>query len=97
MSDEIRACLGELIGTFVFISVILFVGQPIPIVIALLAAIYFCTKLSKQSMNPAVSMILGINGTLQWWECLMYIAIECVGALAAFGLYTWYISDHPKI
>ena len=50
--------LVEFIGTFVFLSVILRVGQPIPIAVALLSAIYFGGSISGGHFNPAVSFII---------------------------------------
>ena len=53
--------LCEFIGTFILISVILMVGEPIPIAVALLAGIYLVGKVSGGHMNPPVTMSMYIK------------------------------------
>ena len=48
--------LVEFVGTFIFLSVILTQGKPIPIAVALLAVIYFGGAISGGHFNPAVTL-----------------------------------------
>ena len=75
----------EFIGTFIFLSVILASGQPLPIAAALAVAIYFGGKVSGGHFNPAVSVMKhfqeGANASVQ--KTAFYIAAQVLGGLAA--------------
>lgn len=77
----------ELIGTFVFISVILITGEAIPIGIALIAAIYFGGSISGGHFNPAVSTAKLAKGDLSFQKYLIYVAAQITGGLAALFFY----------
>lgn len=79
----IAAVVAEFIGTFVFLSVILTVGQPIPIVIGLLAAIYFSGHISGGHCNPAVSTMMLAKGDLTLERYIAYVAAQILGGLVA--------------
>ena len=79
----------EAIGTFILVSVVLFVGDPIAVAIALAAGIYICSKVSKGSLNPAVSLGLFFRGDLNGPYLIMYILAEIIGACLAV---LWYKS-----
>ncbi len=75
--------LVELIGTFVFLSVILRVGQPIPIAVALLSAIYFGGSISGGHFNPAVSVMMYLNKALSLDDLPLYVVSQIAGGVAA--------------
>lgn len=75
--------LTEFIGTFVFLAVILTVGQPIPIVVALLAAIYFGGSISGGHFNPAVSTMMMVKGSLSTEKYIGYVIAQILGGLVA--------------
>ena len=75
--------LVEFIGTFIFLSVILKVGKPIPIVVALLAAIYFGGSISGGHFNPAVSVMMYLKKSLPSTDLLLYIVAQVAGGVAA--------------
>jgi len=79
----LAAVLSEFIGTFVFLLVILVVGQPIPIVIGLLAAILAFGNISGGHMNPAVSTMMLVKGDIDVVTYLLYIIAQILGGLAA--------------
>lgn len=79
----LSAVLGEFIGTFVFLLVILVVGQPIPIVVGLLAAILAFGNLSGGHFNPAVSTMMLAKGDITAPTFIMYIIAQVLGGLAA--------------
>jgi aquaporin Z len=75
--------LTELIGTFVFLGVILSTGEAIPIGIALAAVILFGGKVSGGHFNPAVTVMMLANGGIEMTEAVGYVASQVVGGLAA--------------
>jgi len=88
--------LVEFIGTFVFLSVVLTVGQPIPIVVALLAAIYFGGHLSGGHFNPAISTMFLAKGTLSVEKYVGYVLAQILGGLLALSFYKASISSKTK-
>ena len=79
--------LVEFIGTFVFLSVILAVGEPIPIVVALLAAIYFGGRISGGHFNPAISTMFLVKGTIGLEKYIGYVLAQILGGLVALMFY----------
>ena len=78
----------ELIGTFIFLSVILISnGDPIYIGIALAAVIMFGGKISGGHFNPAVTWMSWLNGSKDNLESLMYIFSQVVGGTLAYLFY----------
>lgn len=78
----------ELIGTFVFVSVIFMMrGEAIPIGIALIAAIYFGGSISGGHFNPAVSTAKLVNGDIDARKYVIYIFAQVIGSLMALLLY----------
>jgi len=75
--------LVEFIGTFVFLSVILAVGKPIPIAVGLLAAIYFGGHISGGHFNPAVSVMMYLKENLAANDLLMYVIAQVAGGAVA--------------
>ena len=74
----------EFIGTFLFLSIILSVGEPIPIAVGLLAAIYFGGAVSGGHFNPAVSVMMYLNKTLPLTDLAFYILAQVAGGAGAF-------------
>jgi glycerol uptake facilitator-like aquaporin len=81
----------EAIGTFIFVSVILFVGadNPIAVGVALTAVIYFACKISKACFNPVVSMAVWLNDGMENKHFLFYILAEIIGGYLAYKMYTF--------
>jgi len=88
------AVLGEFIGTFVFLLVILVVGQPIPIVVGLLAAILAFGNLSGGHFNPAVSTMMLAKGDINVTQYVLYVLAQVLGGLAA--LLWWTMTSKAK-
>ena len=79
-----KKLLVELIGTFVFLSVILKSGEAIPIAIALAAAIYLG---SGGHFNPAVSLMQFLNKKLSSTDLILYVGAQLLGAVIALAYY----------
>ena len=73
----------ELIGTFMFLSVILKTGNALAIGIALSASIYMSTGASGGHFNPAVSVMMYANQKIGINILLCYIASQILGGLLA--------------
>lgn len=76
--------LVEFIGTFIFLSVILTTGEPIPIGIALATAIFFGGKISGGAFNPAVALMMHLKGKLNIVDLGGYTVAQLLGAVCAF-------------
>ena len=74
----------ELIGTFIFLSVILLTGEAIPIGLTLAAMIYWGGKISGGAFNPAVSLALYLNKKINAVDLFGYLIAQFVGAVLAF-------------
>lgn len=75
--------IAEFIGTFIFVSVILRVGEPVPIALALLTAIHFGEKISGGHYNPIVTGVMIANKKLQFSDAPMYLGGQVLGAALA--------------
>jgi len=78
--------LVELIGTFVFLSVILSTqGNAIAVGVALATAIYFGGSISGGHFNPAVTFMQTMNGKLEYSTALVYVIVQLIGAWSALS------------
>lgn len=84
--------LSEFLGTFLFVLVILHVTSnksnwpnltPLLIVVGLLAAISISASSSGGHLNPAVSTVMALNGSLPMSDYLPYIGSQLLGAVTA--------------
>ena len=78
--------VAELVGTFVFLSVILNASgtlAPIAIVVGLLAAIFMLGNFSGGHFNPCVSATMFLKGTLPAQELGGYVAAQLAGGVLA--------------
>ena len=79
--------LVELIGTFVFLSVIVKTGEAIPIGIALAAVILMGGSVSGGHFNPAVSFMMFLNNKVDLMTLLAYVVVQCIGGALALTYY----------
>jgi len=77
--------IAECLGTALFFSCILAYGEPIPIAVGLLAAIYAFGKVSGGHFNCAVSFLMFMKGDIDLSKCILYILAQLVGALIALS------------
>lgn len=84
--------LGEFVGTFVFVSVILAATgkdatwsnlAPLFIIFGLLAGVVVAAPLSGAHLNPAVSVVMYLNKSLSLPDLMPYIAFQVLGGVAA--------------
>lgn len=77
------ALIAECVGTVIFFSAIMAWGEPIPIVVGLLAAIYAFGKISGGHFNPAVSFMMLLKGDINVPTFIAYVAAQLIGATLA--------------
>jgi aquaporin Z len=82
--------LVEFIGTFTFLSVILATGQALPIGLALAASIYWGGAMSGGHFNPAVSVMMAVNGKLSNMNLIGYVLAQVLGGLCALLIFKNY-------
>lgn len=75
--------VAECVGTFIFLSCILAWGEPIPIVVGLLAAIYAFGKVSGGHFNGIISFMMFLKGDITGSQTFLYILAQCIGAVLA--------------
>lgn len=78
--------LVEFLGTMFFLYVILTIGNPLAIGMALVLAIMVGGKVSGGNFNPAVSLMMTMAGRLPVKELLPYVAAQLLGGVAALQL-----------
>ena len=83
----------ELVGTFIFLSVILKTGNPIAIAISLAAVIYFGGYVSGGHFNPAVSFMMYLHNKINIENMVIYIISQLIGAALAF----YYVTFNNKL
>jgi aquaporin Z len=77
----------ELIGTFVFLSVIIKTGQAVPIGVALAAVIFMGGSVSGGHFNPAVSVMMYFNKKIDISRLIGYVVTQCLAGLCALLFY----------
>ena len=75
--------LGEFLGAFLFLLVILFTGNWAAIGAALAGLIFVLAPVSGGHVNPAVSLAMYVKGSLSGTEFLAYTVAQLMGAVAA--------------
>lgn len=78
--------LVEFLGTMFFLYVILTIGNPLAIGMALVLAIMVGGKVSGGNFNPAVSLMMTMAGRLPVKELLPYVVAQLLGGVAALQL-----------
>jgi glycerol uptake facilitator-like aquaporin len=80
--------LAEYLGTFFFILTIFASGgNPLVIGGALAIVIYLVSAHSGAHVNPAVSVVMHLNGSLSQGKLAYYIVAQVLGALSAYYAY----------
>jgi glycerol uptake facilitator-like aquaporin len=79
--------LAEFIGTFILVLSILATGNPLFIAAAFLAAITIASKASGGHLNPAVSLVMLMNGSIKSTQFFVYVPAQVAGAITAYMAY----------
>lgn len=87
LTKMVGKLIAELLGTFLLVSVILTTGKAIPIGLTLITIIFLIGNISGGHVNPVVSAIMYLKGSIQLYECGLYIVVQLLGGLFAL---LWY-------
>ena len=79
--------LTEMIGTAIFLSVIIFTGNAILIGLALTIVIYIGQKYSNAHFNPAVNFMMLIGNKISTKQFITQTLAQILGAFLAVLLY----------
>ena len=79
--------VAEFLGTLLLLYVILAIGQPLAIGLALVVAIMIFGGVSGGHFNPAVSVMMAAAGKLKMHDLLPYVVAQVAGGLAALELH----------
>jgi aquaporin Z len=74
----------EFLGTFLLLTVIFFTGNWLAIGTTLAGIIYVVGNVSGGHVNPAVSVAMFLNGSINGAELLSYAVVQVLGAVAAY-------------
>jgi aquaporin Z len=86
----------ELVGTFIFLSVIIIAASAnikwafLPIGLVLAVVVFWGGNISGGHYNPAVSTMFFAHGKLSLIEYIAYIICQVIGGLLALVYYTQY-------
>jgi aquaporin Z len=74
----------EFLGTFLLLTVIFFTGNWLAIGTTLAGVVYVIGNVSGGHVNPAVSVAMFLNGSINATELLSYATVQILGAVAAY-------------
>jgi glycerol uptake facilitator-like aquaporin len=83
MASLVQQLLAEALGVFVFFSCIYAVGQPIPIALGLLVAVYIFGSVSGGHFNLTVSLTKWLVNEINSTQLVGYGLAQLVGGMAA--------------
>ena len=95
--SSMQKYLVEFIGTFFFLSVIIFTGHPLAIGAALTLAIYVGGKISGGNFNPAVTIMMAVGDKMPIANAVPYIIAQIAGGLVALLAYITFKKSNTKL
>jgi glycerol uptake facilitator-like aquaporin len=87
MKNGVLQYLVELVGTFIFLSVIIITGNPLAIGLTLAAMAWFGGKVSGGHFNPAVNVMMLMDKQMTMGEFVGQTLAQLLGAVLAFLYY----------
>lgn len=81
--ESVRAAFAELVGTFFLTLAALLSGTPYAVGLTLATFVYAIGDVSGSHVNPAVTIGLLINRSIQFTSAVFYIIAQIVGAMLA--------------
>jgi aquaporin Z len=105
MSDT-KKYLAELLGTFILVFIgtgaAVIAGKTLGVLgiafafgIAVLVMVYAIGPISGCHINPAISIAMLINGKISSRDAMVYIIVQCIGAIIASALLLAVMSGSP--
>lgn len=93
-----RAVAAELIGTFLFASVIIAgQGQPIFVLFGLAGIVLLVGAVSGAHVNPAITVGAWVTRRIGWLRAVLYILAQCLGAALAYFTLTAFLGGAEAV
>ena len=89
--------IGEFIGTFILILVVIISKNWLFIGITLGTIILVGNNFYKVSFNPVVALAHYVNNEITLFDLCLYILIEVIATIAAYMIYKTYIKNIKNI
>lgn len=97
-AKEFYPYVAEFLGTFIFLlSIALSRGQPWVVGLALAVIIFMFAGYGSGHVNPAVTIFTMIDKKKTAGEGFAFIGAQILGALLAFGTYTFFTQYGPPM
>jgi len=104
--DDYKKYLAELLGTFVLIflgtgtavaagSHVGFLGIALAFGLSVLVMVYAIGPISGCHLNPAVTVAMLVNGKIASKDAILYIVVQCIGAVIASALLLAIMTGQP--
>jgi aquaporin Z len=104
--DDMKKYLAELLGTFVLVFIgtgsavvagkyIGFLGISLAFGLAVLVMVYAIGQISGCHINPAITIAMLANGKIKGKDAVIYIIVQCIGAIIASVLLLAIMTGHP--
>jgi aquaporin Z len=85
----------EFLGTFLFLSVVVATTNPLLIALALLTAMVLVGGVTGAHLNPAISSMFWMKGSLSNNDLIGYVAAQVLGGFAALTAYKTFGGKAP--
>lgn len=85
--------LVELIGTFIFLTIIISTGNALLIGLGLAILITFAFFVTGGYFNPAVTLMFYFNQSIDVTQFILFIVAQFLGGIFAYLFYTYYLKD----
>lgn len=93
-----RAVAAEVLGTFLFASIIIAgQGQPIFVLFGLAGIVLLVGAISGAHFNPAISIGAWVTRRIGWLRLLLYIAAQFLGAALAYWILNGFIGGAAPV
>jgi aquaporin Z len=104
--NDMKKYLAELLGTFVLVFVgtgsavvagkyIGFLGISLAFGISVLVMVYAIGQISGCHINPAITIAMLVNGKIPAKDAIIYIIVQCIGAIIASVLLLTIMTGFP--
>lgn len=91
MYNSLKKYIVELVGTMMFLHVILTTGNALLIGATLAFMIYLFGDVSGGHFNPAVTIMMAASKKMNWGDVVPYMMCQVAGGLLAIHLHKFHL------
>jgi glycerol uptake facilitator-like aquaporin len=92
-ADYLAQFLVELVGTFIFLVVVISTGNPIAIGLVLIGLIFFALWISGGYFNPAITLLGFLNNSLDGTQFVLFLIAQFCGGILAYLFYYYFLKS----